>query len=128
MKIDTSELRTLAIDLGDAASDVLDEADKINARGAFNIKRTMQDEAKSSGYYRHFSRSITYDNRPSRSGRSIEREIGPDKGRTQGALGNILYFGTRNNAPVLDVESGLRKEEPAYVRHMGEMAERLIGG
>lgn len=41
--------------------------------------------------------SITYDITDSPGG--TEAEIGPDKERRQGALGNILEFGTRNNGP-----------------------------
>lgn len=42
--------------------------------------------------------SISYDITESADG--AEGEIGPDKGASQGPLGNIVEFGTRNNAPL----------------------------
>ena len=126
MDIDTSEVRALAADLGKASREVFKEAEKVTEKAAHNIKTTMADDAKSSGTYRHFAGSISYDRAMSVG--QIGYEIGPDKDRTQGALGNILYFGTSKNAPVLDVEVGLRKEAPEFEKRIGEMAEGLLDG
>ena len=126
MDIDTSEFRALAADLGKASREVFKEAEKVTEKAAHNIKTTMADDAKSSGTYRHFAGSISYDRAMSVG--QIGYEIGPDKDRTQGALGNILYFGTSKNAPVLDVEVGLRKEAPEFEKRIGEMAEGLLDG
>ena len=126
MDIDTSEFRALAADLGKASREAFKEAEKVTEKAAHNIKTTMADDAKSSGTYRHFAGSISYDRAMSVG--QIGYEIGPDKDRTQGALGNILYFGTSKNAPVLDVEVGLRKEAPEFEKRIGEMAEGLLDG
>ena len=126
MDIDTSEFRALAADLGKASREVFKEAEKVTEKAAHNIKATMADDAKSSGTYRHFAGSISYDRAMSVG--QIGYEIGPDKDRTQGALGNILYFGTSKNAPVLDVEVGLRKEAPEFEKRIGDMAEGLLDG
>lgn len=123
---DVSEFRELAADLGKASREAFDEAEKVTKRAAQNIKTTMQDEAKSTGTYRHFAGSISYDR--AMSAGQIAYEIGPDKDRTQGALGNILYFGTSKNAPVLDVEVGLAKEAPEFERRIAEMTEGLLDG
>lgn len=126
MDFDASELRSLAADLGKASREVFEEAEATTEKAAHNIKETMRAEAESSGAYRHFSGSISYDRKMSVG--SIAYEVGPDKGRTQGALGNILYFGTSKNAPVLDVESGLSKEAPEFERRIADMAARLLDG
>ena len=126
MDIDTSEFRALAADLGRASREVFKEAEKVTEKAAHNIKTTMADDAKSSGTYRHFAGSISYTMQG--NGAFSSAEIGPDKDRTQGALGNILYFGTSKNAPVLDVEVGLRKEAPEFEKRIGEMAEGLLDG
>lgn len=126
MDIDTSEFRALAADLGKASREVFKEAEKVTEKAAHNIKTTMADDAKSSGTYRHFAGSISYDRAMSVG--QIGYEIGPDKDRTQGALGNILYFGTSKNAPVLDVEVGLRKEAPEFEKRITDMAEGLLDG
>lgn len=123
---DVSEFRALAADLGKASRKAFTEAEKVTKRAAQNIKTTMADDAKSSGAYKHFAGSISYDRAMSVG--MIAYEIGPDKGRTQGALGNILYFGTSKNGPVLNVEVGLAKEAPEFERRIGEMTEGLLDG
>lgn len=49
-------------------------------------------------YLPAYPASITYD--ITRAAGGAQGEIGPDKGRAQGALGNIIEFGTVNNAPI----------------------------
>lgn len=126
MDFDASELRSLAADLGRASARAFKEAEQVTKKAAQNIKETMQADAQSSGSYRHFAGSISYDR--AMSAGSIGYEIGPDKARTQGALGNILYFGTSKNAPVLDVEVGLSKEAPEFERRIADIAEGLLDG
>lgn len=125
--IDLSEVRALATDLGKVTRDVEKEADKVLERGALGVKEAMAEDAQRlTGHAKHFHRSISYDRRYG-VGR-MSYEIGPDKSRRQGALGNLLYFGSRNNAPQLDIESGLIAEEPKLLSEMGKMLERVMGG
>lgn len=123
--IDTSEVQALAVDLGKASGAVMKEADQVLERGALGVKQAMVEdaEARHSGFARHFPRSISYD-----QDGLLSYVIGPDKGRTQGALGNLLYFGSSNNGPTLDIEAGLIAEEPELVSEMGKMLERVVGG
>ena len=125
--IDLSEVKALATDLGRTTKEVEREADKVLERGALGVKNAMVEDAKSShsGYAKRFASSISYDRRYG-VGR-MSYEIGPDKSRRQGALGNLLYFGSRNNAPTLDIEAGLIAEEPRLMSEMGKMLERVVG-
>lgn len=125
--IDLSEVKALATDLGRTTKEVEREADKVLERGALGVKNAMVEDAKSShsGYAKRFASSISYDRRYG-VGR-MSYEIGPDKSRPQGALGNLLYFGSRNNAPTLDIEAGLIAEEPRLMSEMGKMLERVVG-
>ena len=104
------------------------EADRVLERGALGVKNSMAEDARSrhGGFARHFYRSISYDRRYG-VGR-LSYEIGPDKSRRQGALGNLLYFGSSRNAPTLDIEAGLNAEEPKLLSEMGKMLERVTGG
>lgn len=124
---DMGEVRALATDLGRTTKEVEREADKVLERGALGVKNAMVEDAKAShnGYARRFASSISYDRRYG-VGR-MSYEIGPDKSRPQGALGNLLYFGSRNNAPTLDIEAGLIAEEPRFLSEMGKMLERVVG-
>lgn len=121
-----SEARALAADLGNATRDVYRKAEASTKKAAHNIKTTMQEDAQSSGSYKHFADSITYDRAMSLG--TIGYEIGPDKGRMQGALGNILYFGGARGGKVLDVEVGLRAEAPSFEKHMQDLAEEAFRG
>lgn len=124
--VDMSEVNRLAADFGRIPGRAVPEADAISKKAAQNIKDQMVAEAESSGSYKHFAAAITYD-RAFGFGK-IGYEVGPDKDRTQGALGNILYFGTSKNGPVLDIEAPMRAEAPRFEQAVGLMAERLIAG
>ncbi|MGP5375281.1 hypothetical protein ACTXM8_04685 [Brachybacterium alimentarium] len=123
---DFSEVRALATDLGNTTKAVEKEADRVLERGALGVKNAMAEEARAShkGHARSFAGSISYDRRY-RAG-TMAYEIGPDKSRRQGALGNLLYFGSRNNAPTLDIEHGLIAEEPKLMSEMAKMLERVV--
>lgn len=126
--IDTSELQALAVDLGRTTRVVERDASRVLEKGALHVKNRMVEDAKAShsGHARRFAGSISYD-RATRLGQ-LGYEIGPDKYRPQGALGNLLYFGSRNNAPTLDIEAGLIEEEPRLLSEMGKLLERVVSG
>lgn len=62
----------------------------------------VRDDARSRiaghKYLPAYPYSITYDTKVTAEG--VEGEIGPDKGRAQGPLGNIVEYGTSKNAPL----------------------------
>lgn len=122
LKVDASEVRELAVDLRDAPAEQIPEIKKVVARGALNIKRDMRDDAKSNSYYQHFHRSITYDKEDG----GLAAEIGPDKDKQQGALGNILYFGTSKNGPELSIHGPLEAETPRFRRALGGVLGRVL--
>lgn len=119
--VDTSELDKLADDLADIPEEKRPEFRKVVEKGALNIKTGLRADAAGHPTYRLFPLSITYD----MTG-ELEAEIGPDKGRVQGALGNILYFGTSKNAPQLDLEGPLQREIPRFEDATAEVAEDIL--
>lgn len=62
----------------------------------------VRDDARSRiaghKYLPAYPYSITHDTKVTAEG--VEGEIGPDKGRAQGPLGNIVEYGTSKNAPL----------------------------
>lgn len=75
----------------------------VNAHRAVQVtSRKVRDDArnriKGHKYLPAYPYSITYDTKVTAEG--IEGEIGPDKGRAQGPLGNIVEYGTSKNAPI----------------------------
>lgn len=97
----------------------------VTRQAAENIKDGLAADAQNDGHYPHFASAITSERKFS-SLTSITYEVGPDKDLRQGALGNILYFGTKNNGPVLDFDAPVRREEPSFLRELRAAAEGLL--
>lgn len=55
-----------------------------------------------------------------------EAQIGPDKGRTQGALGNIIEYGTVNNAPLPHLGPALVANAPVFEQAIDKVVEDLL--
>lgn len=124
VRVDDSDLRRLAADLGHVPAKTIPAIDAVVKKGANNVKETMRADASGHPRSPHFPRSITFDRV---LGTGIGYEIGPDKDRRQGALGNLLYFGTSTQGPTLDIEVGIRGEAPRLERNLGEVAAGLLG-
>lgn len=118
-EIDNSDFSKLAADLGNAprtAGPFLAQAIEVTAR---NVKDTWRDNAKGMPHAPAFPYSITYDvgvgydqsvgqavsslltgGISTARGTTLRAEIGPDKNRAQGALGNLIEYGSVNNSPM----------------------------
>lgn len=98
----------------------------VNARTAVavtsrKVQQSARDRVRGHKYLPHYPASITYDVRGGPL--LIEGEIGPDKGRRQGPLGNIIEFGTPNNAPIPHLGPALEENADDLQRGM-EIAAR----
>jgi hypothetical protein len=116
-------LRELEATFGRIKEGALPVVDKIVGRGAFNIKK---DAAKRISGLKHapaYPRSITYDlfHLPFTS----RAEIGPDKNKRQGALGNILEFGTVNNPAHPHLAPALAAEAPKFEAQIAAAAAKM---
>ncbi|SFO59740.1 hypothetical protein [Amycolatopsis rubida] len=120
--VDMSQVDQLARDLEAIPEKTLPKFRKVVEKGAVNIKNGMRRDAQGHPTFAHFPRSITYDTKDD----GLAAEIGPDKALIQGALGNIVYFGTSKNAPVLDINGPLRKEEPRFADAIADVAEDIL--
>lgn len=100
----------------------------VAVKGAMNIR----DDARarilaqaSKGYVAQYPRSITYTVTES-SGSIVGVEIGPDKDRPQGALGNILEYGTSKNPPYPHLQPAFEAEQDNFERYLGDAAEAAV--
>ncbi|WP_424216027.1 hypothetical protein ACN20G_28175 (plasmid) [Streptomyces sp. BI20] len=84
---------------------------------ANHIKADSRRRGAGSGYRKHYANSITYDLRASGPA-SVWAEVGPDKARRQGALGNIIEFGTSRNAPIPHLGPALAAEASGFYAGM----------
>lgn len=121
-EVDMSQVDRLADDLEAVAAEAAPKVKKVVEKGAVNIKNGMRQDATGHPRSRYFPSSISYDITDGGMG----AEIGPDKDRVQGDLGNLLYFGSSNNAPVLDINAPLRKEEPRFADALADVAEDIL--
>ena len=120
ISFDASELQRLAVDFGKASAGLLKDVDKVAQKAAQNIKDDLNAQAAGSSF-RGMAGSVTYDRTFSRG--SVGYEVGPDKDRRGGALGNIFFFGTSRGGGTGDLDAPLREEEPRFIKALGDLAE-----
>jgi hypothetical protein len=109
-----------------ASGPVLKDITAVVAKGALNIKR---DAAKRAGGMAHapaYPRSITYDLRAGWTGPYAD--IGPDKQKRQGALGNVLEYGTVNNPPHPHLRPAADAEQPRFEKAIEDLVARPLEG
>lgn len=126
IRLDASEVSRLAASMTQASVTAQAGVYGVVKKGAQNVKTGMARDAADIGHAPHFPASITYDILP-RGLRTIAADIGPDKGKRQGALGNILAFGTSKNAPVWNHAGALEREAPKVEAALVDLTVRALG-
>lgn len=121
---DVSEIRKLEQDLGRIPGRMVPPMIAAVTKSAKSVQDAMRAEAGGHAHFPHFPSSITSEVKVKAG--LIQGEVGPDKALTQGALGNILYFGTSKNAPVLNINAGIDREAPAFEKAVTDAAGKLF--
>ncbi|QDY06164.1 hypothetical protein FJK98_02460 [Micromonospora sp. HM134] len=124
MEMDVSGDRELAVALNRAQSRSVPEVEKVVAKGSLNIKRDAARRVSGLKHAPAYPAAIGYDLYHGLT--TVRSEIGPDKEKRQGALGNILEHGTRNNAPIPHLGPAMDAEEPRYVQALEDLAQDLL--
>lgn len=123
-------LRLLAHDLAEAPRKAQREILAVVEHGAVNVKNgwARNAEASSGKHAPAYPSSINYDLSlgAALAGR-VEAVIGPDKTKRQGALGNLLEFGSANSPPHNDGGRALRTEAPAFEAEIAKAALDALG-
>jgi len=120
------EFEALAAELAAAPERLAALVPPVVFKGALNIKNDWRANASGNAHAPYYPASITYD-MDVRAG-AVEAEIGPDKDKKQGALGNILEFGTSKNPPHNDGGRALAVEEPKFIAACEAVAEQALLG
>lgn len=113
MTVDVTELDALARQLADPVP-VLRQVRDVVARGALNVKRDWQANARATSgrHARLYPHTVDYDLRASET--AIEAEIGPSGGG-QADLAPVLEYGSPTSPPHRDGARAADAELPRFV-------------
>lgn len=118
VSFDFSELDKLTADLGTVPPEAVKNLRSAVQVTAFRVKKGAAEKVGRRKHFRQAAAAITYDTAESKSG--VEAEIGYDKDRDTGKLGNLVEFGAPGapNAltPGNELATALHDEEPDFVR------------
>lgn len=122
--IDMTEMHRLVADLRSAGPAMVAKVDPIMKKGAVNLKDDLNEQAAASSF-RGMAGSVTFDSRYGLG--LINYEIGPDKSRRGGALGNLFFFGGANGGGGTgDLDGALDREEPRMVKALGDLLGNVL--
>lgn len=122
---DFSELATLAVDFGKASGKVVPLVDAAVEHAAFNVKRDLRGQALFSPHFKGMAEAMSYDR--AYGLHEVGYEVGPDKERRGGALGNIFFFGGANGGGGTgDLDGAAESERPHLVKALADVAEGLL--
>lgn len=117
---DITGLNELVADLTEAPRRVQRKVDAVVRKGAVNVKNDAARLISGLAHAPLYPASITFDAKWKRG--AYEAEIGPDKTRPQGALGNLLEYGSANNAPLTHLGPALDLEGPRFEKAIADLA------
>jgi hypothetical protein len=118
--------KELQDDLQQAADDAVKGAKGVVAKGSLNIKKDTQRAWSGFKHAPALPRAVGYDTKV--SGTLVSSEIGPDKAKRQGALGNLLEYGSVNNAPHPALNPALDAEDPRFTSALEDLGIDLLEG
>lgn len=127
IRFDSRELMVLADDLGQAAAIAPAEAGRVVTKAAVNVKADARRRISGLAHAPAYPSSITFDDvQVTRLGASTQ--VGPDKAKRQGALGNILEYGAprRNSPPRPHIGPAAEAEQPRFAKALEALAVKAL--
>lgn len=125
-RLDVSDVNRLSAQLQQKGVRIGDEVRAIVEVGARNVKDEARDLISGLAHAPAYPYSIGYDLHAALGLGLVSADIGPDKAKPQGALGNILEYGTVNNAPLAHLGPALDREAPGFVRALEDAAGDVL--
>lgn len=123
----TEGLTELIDDLKRVEEVAPEEVAKVVKKGLQNIKTDTQARWAGARYAPSLAAAVTYDE-PKIEGSTVSGEVGPDKDRRQGALGNIYEFGVPGTAPQPALNPAADVEEPRFAKALEDLGGDLLEG
>ncbi|MEO3929241.1 hypothetical protein ABGB07_36130 [Micromonosporaceae bacterium B7E4] len=128
INLDGSSLSRLRADLAEVPKNAHNNVRKAVQFTAHGIRDGARQAASGIAHAPHYPRAITYDTKDLGVGRGVTAEIGPDKGRRQGALGNFLEYGDPRTPPQAHLGPALDRWTPDFERGLERAAFDALEG
>jgi hypothetical protein len=128
VQVDTAAVKLLAGEFGTVGQRLGPAMKAVTAKGALNVKNAARDSILSQtthAYVKQYPNSISYSITKAIQS-FVEAEIGPDKGKPQGALGNLLEYGSSKNAPLPHLGPALDAEAGPYAEFLAAAAGEAL--
>lgn len=124
-----SDLERLVADLGKAPAEAFKRADASLKKAAHVVAEDIRKQVQGSSSLGQSARSVSYDSKASVG--TLRYEVGFDKMRRGGALGNIWEFGVMSRAGAFgggkgDMVGAVNREMPALEKHLGDALGGLL--
>lgn len=125
--LDFDQVTRLVVDLGRMPGKAVAGVQAVTKLSAEKVAARMRADAMGHATFPDFPNTINSGLR-SFAGSAIEYEIGPDKDyKRVAALGNILYLGTSDTPPVLNINVGIDAETSAWQVAVAAAAAGSLG-
>lgn len=124
--VDGREVEDFERVLAKTAVTAIREVRGVVEKGALNIKRDAAKKITGLAHARAYPRSITYDVHVTPG--STYADIGPDKDKPQGPLGNLLEYGSVNNPPHPHMRPAADRELPKFEKALELLVVRQLEG
>lgn len=116
--IDTSELKSLSVNLGRASGAMVAEARAVIAKGSLNIKNDARDNVSDDPYWKRLAQKINYEQV------GLSSEIGYDD-EGQGELAGIYEFGSVKREPHPTLLPAFDREAPRFEKAIADLAGKV---
>jgi len=117
-------VNVLVAELDRAISRAIPEVTGVLSKGALNIKKDWQTAWKGLKHAPATPYAVGYDIAVTPG--TISAIVGPDKNKRQGALGNLLEFGSLNNPPKPGGSPALDAEAPKFETALDALMVKLL--
>lgn len=124
LRVEHGDIDRWIVRIDEAAKVAPTEARKVVAKGALNIKTDARRRVGGLKHAPSYPASITYDSKETPGGATAE--IGPDKNKRQGALGNLIEYGSVHNSPKPHMAPAADAEAPRFEKAMEELAAKPL--
>jgi hypothetical protein len=114
-----SDIDRLARDLDAGAGVVQKDVRPVVAKGCLNIKTATKKRWTGLSNAPALPAAVTYETHLTPTG--AWGEVGPEKEKRQGALGNVIEYGTVNNPPHPGLAPSLAEEDPRFGKALEDL-------